>query len=586
MGKFTKHIIAIILLGTLIPLAVALILSALYNSYSLRKETISLQQQRLSYVAQHINEQFAAISDSLQVFSQQAEVQEIFESNQLTSQQDIEAALADLCYIYPSYSNAYICSVVNQSVYSAYPETNGVVTYDELIASNWYDDITRHYEYTVTTYPFSQGDYIACVQPHRDPISLAFEGYYMAKINTSVFENAFSVFSNTRDTASLHYMTLNGDYFGTQTAIKGIDYPEIAALIASHPNEHTIFYNGQIICWKTLEQADLLIFSIFPGSTWIISSLLPSMISIMLAVVCIIIGLSIITSHLRQFLQPINHLAEAMQSADLNHLAPIMLSPRDDEVAILERRYNDMIANFKHLLDKEYKTSLAAQNATIQALQFQINPHFVNNTLQLIGSIAIEHGAMDVYELLQGFSRMFYYCLKFKGNIVCLQDELDYLKNYLTIQDKRYPGQFEISMQVVEQTLPYKLPKMTLQPIVENCFSHAFRQTPPPWRICISAFPEEPPGQDVILTIDDNGCGLDSQSLDALRTQIQQANSTSDFNYSGSIGLRNVNSRMRLLYGDQYQILVDSAQGEGTRVTLRIPPQKEEEPNDNINDCR
>uniref|UniRef100_S0DGQ5 Putative sensor histidine-kinase response regulator n=1 Tax=termite gut metagenome TaxID=433724 RepID=S0DGQ5_9ZZZZ len=563
---FTKRVIGVILLGTLIPLAISLILSAIYNGRVLLEENISLQSHRLSYTVQHVNSQFAAISDTLRAFSKQSDMQELFDGTGQTNEKAVSAALADLCYIYPSYANAYICSVASGQVYSAYPETDGVVSYEELLGSGWYAGITHQYGYTASTYPFSHGSYLACVLPQRDPVTLQFVGYYMVKVKTTMFGDAFEAFSD--DDTALHCITTGGEMIAEQSPAPEVDYARVAAIVAGEPGNGSIRYEDVIICWKSLSHADILIFSLVPRYTWQLRNMLPSMVGALLAALCITAGLYFSITYLRQFLRPVNRLAETMQNANLNQLERIEPTLRNDEIAILERCYNNMVDNFNQLLDREYRASLAAQEAQINSLQLQINPHFVNNTLQMIGAIAVERNMMDVYELLQSFSSMFYYCLKFKGNIVSLQDELDYLASYIMIQKERYPDKFEISIQVDEQVKAYEIPKMALQPIVENCFTHAFRHSKDVWRIRITAALS---GCGCEIRIEDNGCGMAPDDLRALRSKVQEVGGTDQFTYSGSIGLRNVNTRMRLLYGGAYQLQIDSAAGVGTTVIMRIP---------------
>jgi two-component system sensor histidine kinase YesM len=558
----------------MVPLTISLSLSALYNGRELQEKNISLQLQRISYTAQHINNQFAIINNNLRVFSKQAAIRELFRRSNPNriNEKTIRTVLSDLCYVYPDYSNAYICSVARQQVYSAYPESNGVVSYEELRISDWYANVTRQYEYAVSIYPFSNGRYIACIRSQRDPVSLRFEGYVMVKVKTAVFDNAFKTFSD--DDTALHCITEAGELITEQTSAAGLDYGEIAVMIAKNPGNRSVYYKDYIICWESLRHANILIFTMLPRSAWHLWDMLPGMIGGLLTAICIIIGLYLSISYLRRFLKPISRLAETMQNADPNNLEHIRLSRRNDEIAVLERCYNNMVDNFNQLLNREYRASLAAQEAQIRSLQLQINPHFVNNTLQMIGAIAVEHGIMDIYELLKSFSNIFYYCIKFKGNKVSLKDELDYLTNYINIQNKRYPGRFEISIQTDEQVNEYEIPKMTLQPIVENCFSHAFRFIEDIWQIRIASSLS---GGICEIQITDNGGGLSADDLQALRLRIRETGSTNQFTYSGSIGLRNVNTRMRLLYGEEYQLRIDSAPGAGTAVTLRLPQKTEGE---------
>ncbi len=240
---------------------------------------------------------------------------------------------------------------------------------------------------------------------------------------------------------------------------------------------------------------------------------------------------------------------------------------RSDEIAILQRNFVDMIHQLKHLIEIEYKHALEKQQAQYQALQHKINPHFLHNSLQLIGNGALSNEGKQVYRMIQALGEMFRYTLRANKDVVTIDDEIKHLQQYLYIQKQRFQDRLVLDLYVDEEVSCSTIPILTLQPIVENAFSHAFASDDQKWRLSITV---EIVLEEVEILIEDNGKGMEPATLQKVLASLQGHHK--DLSYvKQSIGLQNVNNRLKIIYGDDYGIHMYSKQGGGTSVLIRIP---------------
>ncbi len=269
--------------------------------------------------------------------------------------------------------------------------------------------------------------------------------------------------------------------------------------------------------------------------------------------------------------KPIGTLASTMRGSDFTK-RPKVKETNHDEIGVLQRSFNQMSDDIADLIDSEYKSKLAARDAEFRAMQSQINPHFVYNTLQLIGGMSLETGDHRIYDLTTTFSDILHYSLSFDQEVVPLKEEIRYLEKYISIQNQRFSGRISFENQVNSEDMDTLVPKLILQPILENSFSHGLSEKSGPWKICLAAKGE---GDDLSLTLSDNGVGMSQETLQSLRESLTNDPERS-LRASKHIGLANVNLRARLLYGPSYGIHIESTPNEGTSVTVKVKKHWEE----------
>lgn len=225
---------------------------------------------------------------------------------------------------------------------------------------------------------------------------------------------------------------------------------------------------------------------------------------------------------------------------------------------------------YVHAKTSLYQTELAKKQAELSALQSQINPHFLYNTLECIRSIGTVYGSEEIVKISTAMAHIFRYNIK-EDNMVCVQDEMECVRQYLSIMSIRYWNKFEIDIHIEQRLLHMKMLKMTLQPIVENAIYHGLERKSGKGKLSVNGYRKDP--KTVCFEIEDNGIGLDEQELDRLRRLLDTGPDDDVVEQGGkrSIGLVNIHMRIRLYFGKPYGLHIDSQPNRGTKVMIRLP---------------
>jgi two-component system, sensor histidine kinase YesM len=231
-----------------------------------------------------------------------------------------------------------------------------------------------------------------------------------------------------------------------------------------------------------------------------------------------------------------------------------------------EQMARDMINTQARL----YESELSQKQAEFAALQSQINPHFLYNTLNCISSIGLEYGSREIAQIASCMSKIFRYSIR-KDDLVRIREELDCIQAYMNIIAIRYENKFIIEIDVDEGLLEMQTPKMILQPIVENAVYHGLERMDQGGRLQVTGTIDA--HGDVCFQITDTGKGMDPEQLASLQAKLGMASPepAPDGQPATSIGLSNIHNRLRLLFGEGYGIAIQSQFGHGTTVTVRIP---------------
>lgn len=233
----------------------------------------------------------------------------------------------------------------------------------------------------------------------------------------------------------------------------------------------------------------------------------------------------------------------------------------------LERSVDHLILRVRKLVEEKYLAEIHEREAQLQALQAQINPHFLYNTLDMINWIAIGKGASDISQMIDSLAKYFRLSLNKGKSIVSVEDEVRLAEVYLNIQQSRFPNTFDVRFEVDPQIADCQIPKLIMQPIVENALLHGIRKMRNK-RGLISIIVKEESG-DLIITISDNGIGMDEERSQQLLRAAPQPEEKID-GIGSSYGLFNVNERIKLYAGDHYGLGITSELGAGTTVTIRL----------------
>lgn len=294
-------------------------------------------------------------------------------------------------------------------------------------------------------------------------------------------------------------------------------------------------------------------------SGWVSICLLFSMVVILVVVLLVV----------RQVVEPIQLLAREMDSYSLDSAVGELDTQRQDEIGRVNRSYLAMTQKIQSLFQQLNQEFQIKERYRFEALRAQINPHFLFNTLNTIRWMSIIRKADNITQSINALSRMLHFSMDKSNDVVPLRTELEHIGDYVFIQNCRYGDCYEVSIQLAEELLDYRIIKFILQPVVENSIIHAFQERET-GLICITGQVQE----DVLmLYVRDNGVGMSPEMAQALlppQTETPDTQRNAGKGLTG-IGLRNVQERIRASYGASYGLTVTSQEGEGTVVTYRLP---------------
>lgn len=273
--------------------------------------------------------------------------------------------------------------------------------------------------------------------------------------------------------------------------------------------------------------------------------------------------------------KPIYELAHAMEDFGHGNLKAQSPVHTTDEIGMLSDTFNQMVTDMHRLYITAYEKELMRQSTELRALRMQINPHFLYNTLDTINWTARFSGADQVGDMACSLGNLLRYSLS-PGDFTVLAKEVASLGDYLEIQRVRYGDKMQVEVDVDESFGNIDVPKLIIQPIVENAIVHGIEKKVEDGKIYIWA--ELDGDTDLLLHIDDDGVGMDEETARGLLLKQKSG----DFRRSSHIGVYNVHRRLQMYYGDGYGVTIHSEVGVGTRVTLRIKALREpEEPPEN-----
>jgi len=313
----------------------------------------------------------------------------------------------------------------------------------------------------------------------------------------------------------------------------------------------------------------LTLYSLIPSSALNTNQamLLSSTILVFVLVLVLFVVLFIFIS--RGLTRPLDQMADTMNRIRQGETQLRLPEMRQDELNKLGNTFNSMLDRIEELIAREYQTAIQLNDTKYKALQTQVNPHFLYNTLDTMSAIAMLHDCQIVSTLCHALSDLFRYSLRMDEPLASISDELKHLKNYMFVMNVRMNDSIHLTIDIPADVLKMRVPRLSLQPLVENAISHGLRNKRGEKNIGIRAHKTD---AEILLIIEDNGVGMSEEMLEKVRTMdSEQALSTGT-----SIGLINIAARLKLLFGREYGLEVESGEQEGTTVTLHIPLIQEE----------
>lgn len=284
---------------------------------------------------------------------------------------------------------------------------------------------------------------------------------------------------------------------------------------------------------------------------------------------CVIISLVLVVivsfKFSRTLTNPIFKLKRLMKQAESGDLTVRFNFQHNDEIGELGQSFNHMIARIDQLIQMVYVEQENKRTAEMKSLQEQIKPHFLYNTLDTISWMARDYDAEDIVRLVDALTNMFRIGLSHGKDIITVKEEITHVSNYLYIQKIRYKDKLNYVIHVDESLYAIEVPKLILQPLVENAIYHGVKAKRGGGTITITGVPE---GENLVFTVQDDGAGMLQEKVEELNRRMSER---SVLDEKKSFGLFYIRERIQLCYGKGYGVHVESTLGEGTRVTITLP---------------
>lgn len=298
---------------------------------------------------------------------------------------------------------------------------------------------------------------------------------------------------------------------------------------------------------------------------------------LLLTLVIMGISFAVVIRFTGRYIGEIRKIGDAIENYDPDESRSLKVHlNQNDDLYLISHQFNRMVDRNNSLVEalkqknnEIQEASERQKNAEIKALEAQINPHFLYNTLDSINWRAIDAGEEEISDMLGILGSLLRYSISNINGIVPLSVEIEWLKKYVFLQRERFNDSFDCVYDVAENCLDYPIYKMLLQPLIENSILHAFRETKEGGIITVKAFIRE--DQKLQISIKDNGSGMSCEQLENLRKNILEKKALD----SRSIGISNVVNRLKIYYYDEAEIRVESELGYGTELVLVIPETKQ-----------
>lgn len=359
---------------------------------------------------------------------------------------------------------------------------------------------------------------------------------------------------------------LEADY-GENVEIDEESVQKVRSILENSDQKEAI-YDGQFWFYRTVRNGKMQLLVSVPERT-IADALTPTLLTgIMIAAITVAASMICSIFYSAVLSKPIRQLSSEMEKLEFNNYSESQSSERTDEIGVLQKSFDSMIERNQELIEQEYKAKIEKRSAQLRALQAQINPHFMYNTLQVIGGMSLKHNAPEIYRMTVALSDIMRYSLNFSKEMVLLKEEVEYLKSYVMIQNERFGGRIKLELELEENTLMCWVPKLILQPLAENTFEYGFSELTGDCRLLVkSRLTEE---DNLLIKVIDNGSGFTPKRLQEIRDTLQRDTENS-LKLNSHIGLSNVHTRIRLSSNsDKYGISIESKQFQGTEISILL----------------
>lgn len=284
----------------------------------------------------------------------------------------------------------------------------------------------------------------------------------------------------------------------------------------------------------------------------------------LISLLCIALILIITYFVIKNFSDKLSNMMQGIENIKRGDLSVRFdVEKEEDELDMIAIEIDRMCESLQENIEKTYKSEVKQKEAELNALQAQIKPHFLYNTLEVIRMCALASKNKEVANMIYNLASMFKYSTYNNASDVKLSEMINYCQMYLNLCCTRYKGIIDYKVDIDEELLDFKVPKFILQPVIENSINHGMAKDRNDNFIFIKANIVE---EDIELIVEDNGIGISSEKMSVIEENLNQ-----NLQKKSSIGLMNINSRLKIRFGDKYGIYINSEENRGTIVKIKIP---------------
>lgn len=321
--------------------------------------------------------------------------------------------------------------------------------------------------------------------------------------------------------------------------------------------------NGDIFLYNKVSGWNFYVLATIPFATLFGDSI--STVILLVALILVMVTLSLLVSRylIRHMYRSLGSLSDAMDVVSSGNLA-VRLEHRNEgqDFRTIFKGFNMMVGQIDRLMERVKEEERQIEQIRFNTLQAQIHPHFLYNTLDCIRWMAVSEGNRDIERIAKAMASYYRICLSQGKDVITIAEEVEFTRSYLTIQNIRYNNIIVCIFDIPEEMQRGRIPKITLQPLVENYINHGLRDTQSEGLLRISGIAED---DAYVLEVEDNGTGMDDEAIAALNASI------SEFSSESGYGIRNVHKRIEILFGTRYGLRYRQNEEGGVTVSVRLP---------------
>lgn len=403
-------------------------------------------------------------------------------------------------------------------------------------------------------------EYLQFVKQIKDSQSLKTLGYLRAAFKKSYLYNLMHDIDFESEGEILIYDEAGNMLLGSTSHFKDM------RVFTGQKGEFNDQYDGRsyLTIYDRLDNVDWIVVGLMPleglGRDMLQFGLIGIVFAVLLIVLCIVVGNILI----KNIITPVNEIVEALNAFSKGDFDTTLPIDRNDEMGSLSIGYNQMLVKINALIDTNYRSQILKKECELKMLQAQINPHFLYNTLETINWMARKNGMHEICNLIAAVGDLMRISISNKKSYVTVREEVKLVEEYLYIQKIRYRDKLQTEIVVDEKMMDHMIPKLIIQPIVENAVVHGIERKKEGGEVRIQGWLKD---NRMCFTVYDTGIGMSEETIRKIMNHSSDASSE----LHTGLGTYTVYQRISYIYGTEGRFVIQSKQGEYTKVVIEIP---------------